>query len=125
MTDFEWEIIRTVYDAALAHTDHCIGRIVDYIDAHLNDSIIIILGDHGKYLGERNLLTHWLHKDAAVSHVPLIIKGATSMLDYEGPIQPIDVHRTLLEELNISHEMLQGIDLRHNEREWSIIQRGE
>jgi uncharacterized sulfatase len=83
------------------------------------------VGGGEEFLGEKDLGTHWLRPHDAVSHIPLIVKGPTQIAEYDGPIQPIDIHTTLLEELDLNYDLSQGFDLRHENREWCVIQSGE
>ena len=123
-SDREWAAINALYDGSLAYTDEQIKSVVDYIRSELDDTVVIITGDHGELFGERGQLAHRVVAHDAVSHVPLIISGPTEITDYDGHIQHIDVVKTILNEVGIDHDLFQGFDLRNETRRYSVTQRG-
>lgn len=123
-SDVEWQALEAMYDASLAYTDQRIGDVYDFVRTNMEDTVLVVTGDHGELFGERGLLAHRLTTHDAVCHVPLVVAGPTSLLDYEGHVQHADVVYTLLSELDCSTDGLQGRDLRYTSREWSVVQRG-
>lgn len=123
-SETQWSVINALYDACLAYTDERIGEIVSHIKSKLDDVVIVITGDHGELLGELGLFGHRLATHDAASHVPLVIDGPTELVDYEGHIQHIDVMRVLLSEAGVD-ELEQGVDLREEGRDWSVVQHCE
>jgi arylsulfatase A-like enzyme/Tfp pilus assembly protein PilF len=65
------------YDAEIASADAQIGRLVDALraDGRLDDTLIVIVADHGEMLGEHGELTHGFFIYEAATHIPLIISG--------------------------------------------------
>jgi len=63
------------YLGAIAFMDSELQRLSDLLDRNglLEDSIVIIAGDHGESLGEHRELTHGFFIYQAVLHVPLIV----------------------------------------------------
>ncbi|WP_336361984.1 sulfatase [Halalkalicoccus salilacus] len=123
-SDEEWEVILALYNASIKYTDEQISSIIEYLDSILGETIFIITGDHGEMLGEQDLIGHRLVTHDAICHVPLIIQGPTALTEYDGIIQHIDIMRTLFEEINVKTETIQGKDLRKENRDYAIIQRG-
>lgn len=122
----EWAAIHAMYDGEIAHTDHLVGSLFEYVQSlDLGETVFVVTADHGELLGERGLLAHKVVINDAVTHVPLVVHGFDELLDHDSErIQHIDLVRTLLECAGARTEQLQGIDLREETREHSIIQRG-
>lgn len=111
-----WKLSLRNYFAAITHTDTHIGRVFDAIKAspHADDTLIILVSDHGLHLGEHNRFRkHTLLEQ--VANVPLIIHDparpvkqvitdpvalidiAPTVMDYAGlPPMPGRVGRSLL-----------------------------
>jgi hypothetical protein len=49
-----------LYDGELAYTDHHLGRLFDWLEktGRINDTMIVIMADHGESLGERRVWRH-------------------------------------------------------------------
>lgn len=70
-------VIRDLYRAEVSYVDHCIGRLLEKVEALklLDDTVIVFTTDHGTHLGELG----YVQKQAAllnrcVMHLPLIIR---------------------------------------------------
>ncbi len=65
-----------LYDDEIAYNDACIGRIVDYLKTHAlyDETLFIILGDHGEAFYEHDVYSHGHAPFDEVIHVPLILK---------------------------------------------------
>ncbi len=64
------------YDGALVYADLLFGRFLDELAARglLDNSIIIVMGDHGEDLFEHDHVNHRISLHDASTHVPLIIR---------------------------------------------------
>ncbi len=69
-------LLSDLYDAEIATLDREIGRFVAALrrDGILDDTLLIITGDHGEHFGENGLLEHSLSLGRPLLHVPLIIR---------------------------------------------------
>lgn len=125
-SDEEWQTLEKLYDAAIEYVDELLSDLFDYVRSlDLGPTVFIVTADHGELFGEQGMLAHKVVVDDAVSHVPLVVHGFDEILSYEGEtVQHADVMRTLLETVGADTEQLQGIDMREEEREFSIVQRG-
>ncbi|ELZ23108.1 sulfatase [Halosimplex carlsbadense 2-9-1] len=121
--DDEWTALRTLYDTAIAYVDHLTGELVSAARQRLNDPVIVVTADHGELFGERGLLAHMLVNNAAVANVPLVVAGANEFPE-AGPIQHADVMKMLCRDLDVDHPVPVGRDLREEEREFTVVQRG-
>jgi arylsulfatase A-like enzyme len=66
-----------LYDLEIAYMDHWIGRMLDELETRgdLENTLIVVTGDHGESLGEHGELYHTLFIYDATIHVPMIIAG--------------------------------------------------
>ena len=65
------------YYAANAYSDNEFGRILTALDAspYANNTIIVLMSDHGMHLGDHQLFGKWSVYEQA-TRTPLIIAGA-------------------------------------------------
>jgi arylsulfatase A-like enzyme/Flp pilus assembly protein TadD len=65
------------YDAEIASADTQVGRLIEALraDGRLEDTLIVVVADHGEMLGEHGELTHGFFIYEAATHIPLIING--------------------------------------------------
>lgn len=68
--------MRALYEAEVAYMDHQIGRFFEELKAKglYDDAMIILVSDHGEFLGERGLFEHSYRLDRELTAVPLLIK---------------------------------------------------
>ncbi len=76
LTKEEKYLFNALYDEELLHLDTVIKDFIIWLkrEGYFNNSMIIILSDHGEFLGERNLLSHGLTLYHEELSIPLIIK---------------------------------------------------
>lgn len=123
LSDDEWEALHAMYDAEIRYTDEMVGRIYDFVQScDLGETIFVVTADHGEHFGERGELAHVLGLDDAVTNVPLVVDGLD--IDTDGVVQHIDVMKTLVAMGGGRTEQFQGVDLRTEQREYAISQRG-
>lgn len=65
------------YDAEVAFTDSLIGRLLDHLQARgrLDDTVIVVVGDHGESLGEHQEHGHGFFVYDTTVQIPLIVSG--------------------------------------------------
>ena len=65
------------YDVGVRYADDHVGRILDVLCRHgvLEETVVIVSGDHGENLGELNVYGDHQTADQPTSRVPLIIAG--------------------------------------------------
>ncbi|MCP4807968.1 MAG: sulfatase [Proteobacteria bacterium] len=70
------ELIGGSYDGAVRYADAWFGELMAGLEARgeLDDTLIIVFGDHGELLGEEGLYNHRPPLDPAVLQVPLLIR---------------------------------------------------
>jgi arylsulfatase A-like enzyme len=100
------EILRALYRAEVAFGDERIGRILDMVrsQGELDDTLVVVVGDHGENIGDHGLMEHQLCLYESVLRVPLIMR-LPGVLDggvrRDGPVQLHDVMPTVLDALGV------------------------
>ena len=66
-----------LYDLEIAYMDYWIGRLLNELETRgdLEETLIVVTGDHGESLGEHGELYHTLFIYDATIHVPMILVG--------------------------------------------------
>lgn len=88
------------YLAAISFVDHCVGRVLDALDAspHASNTLVVLWSDHGFHLGEKH---HWAKRTLweESTRVPLLFAGPGVQANAvcEEPASLIDLYPTLLE----------------------------
>ncbi|MFB6219675.1 MAG: sulfatase, partial [Halobacteriaceae archaeon] len=71
LADVDWERLRRLYQAGVAHADHLLGRALDGLP---EDTWIIVTADHGELLGEHGgEMRHQFSLHDEVINVPLVV----------------------------------------------------
>jgi arylsulfatase A-like enzyme len=121
--DEEWRDIRALYDGSIAYNDHLVGRLREGLESMgaWDDTLVVVVGDHGDLLGEHGLAGHrWavgLYRP--VTHVPLVMRlpgGEPAGVRSEALVQLADVPRTIAAICGCSDALAQtaagAVDLR-------------
>jgi arylsulfatase A-like enzyme len=92
------------YDSELRFLDEHLGRLLEGLAAHGVDDedYVVILSDHGEYLGEHNILGH--NKDIYEEGIaiPLLVRGPEIGAGHDSKlIQTVDVPKLILEQLGL------------------------
>jgi hypothetical protein len=78
-TEDDRRFFRARYDALLTYLDGEIGRLLAVLredDPELDDTLVVVVADHGENLGEEGLIDHADGLTDGVQHVPWILAGA-------------------------------------------------
>jgi arylsulfatase A-like enzyme/Flp pilus assembly protein TadD len=92
------------YDAELAYVDEQLDRLLSILEESgaLEDTVIVVVGDHGESLGEHGELTHSMTVYDATLRVPMLIvspKGVRQGHRVQEPVSLVDLTPTLLDQL--------------------------
>ena len=65
-----------LYDGEIAYADSALGNFIQYLkkSGSYENSLIIVVGDHGEGLGEHREETHGIFLYDSTTHVPLLVK---------------------------------------------------
>ncbi len=96
-----------LYDGEIAYADSALGNFVAYLKklGRYENSVIVVVGDHGEGLGEHHEDTHGIFLYDSTTHVPLIVKlpsrsNAAKVVDAQ--VRTIDILPTVLDLLHAS-----------------------
>jgi arylsulfatase A-like enzyme len=108
--------VRNQFDNALRYLDHCVGRIHTAVEnnSYVDDSIVVLIGDHGEAFMEHGVARHGLNLYQEVLTVPLIISapGWVSPMRRSDPVSQLDVNPTVTGLLGLRpHPSWQGVDV--------------
>lgn len=119
ITDEEFTILRDLYDEEILYTDAQLGMLVDYLrrNGELDNTFLIVLGDHGENIGEHGLMAHRFSLHQTLLRVPFVMRYPNvvpSGVEHKY-VQLTDVMPTILSAVGrselIAELKLHGIDL--------------
>jgi arylsulfatase A-like enzyme len=90
------------YDGGIAYLDHQVETLVGELDrrAAANNTMVIIVSDHGEGFGEHGLFTHRTALYRELIHVPLIVRWpghVPSQARIKAPVTIADISATVLD----------------------------
>ncbi|WP_247730117.1 sulfatase [Halovivax limisalsi] len=103
--DAEWDDIRALYDAEIAHMDAELGRLFDWLrdTGRWDETAVIVAADHGELHGEHDLYGHEFALYEQLIAVPLLVKhpdlGAGRRDDL---VELLDCYHTVLDALDVA-----------------------
>src|SRR5712692_3996819 len=106
-----------LYDGEIAYADSALANFVTYLKKQgwYDNSLIIVVGDHGEGLGEHHEETHGIFLYDSTIHVPLLVKLPNSReagKEIEAQVRTTDILPTILELLGLPiPETLDGASL--------------
>ena len=93
-----------LYDGEIAYADSALANFIGYLKSHLlyENSLIVIVGDHGEGLGEHHEDTHGIFLYDSTTHVPLVLKTPARitkvvMKVVEAQVRTTDILPTVLD----------------------------
>ncbi len=103
---------RELYWAEVAYQDHHFGQLLEWLreTGRLDDTLVVVLADHGENLGEHGLLSHQYCLFDTLLHVPLVVRGpgvprGQRMTE---PVQTQDMFHLMLDAANIAAPHAEG-----------------
>jgi len=89
------------YDSGVAHVDRLLGQLLDVLEVsnQRDNTIVVVVGDHGESLGEGGRLGHDNTLNESVIRVPLVWsdpEGDRRGLDPDRDVSLVDIMPTLL-----------------------------
>jgi len=88
------------YDAEVAVADSQLGRLLDTLElqGRLDETLVVVTGDHGEMLGEHGEATHGFFIYDAATHIPVIVAGpGVPAREVPDQIRIVDLMPTALE----------------------------
>ena len=102
--DNEWEDIRGLYDAEIAHIDSQLTRLFDHLKetGRWDDTMVVVCADHGELHGEHDLYGHEFCIYDQLVNVPLMVKHPKLEQERrEDQVELIDLYHTVLDSLGV------------------------
>lgn len=100
LTVDELRVWRQLYAAEVAYQDHAVGQLLQWLEqtGRDDDTLIIVVADHGESLGEHGLLNHGYGLYEPLIHVPLVMRGPNVPrgATVSGLVQTSDIFGTVL-----------------------------
>jgi arylsulfatase A-like enzyme len=95
-----------LYDGEIAYADSALANLVAYLkkNGRYDNSLIVVVGDHGEGLGEHHENTHGIFLYDSTTHVPLIVKlpgGSDSGKVVSAQVRTTDILPTITDFLRI------------------------
>ena len=101
ITDRQWRQTRACYYALIGELDHQFGRLLEQLEVAgaLDDTVVMVLSDHGRYMGAHGFDAHNFGAFEEAYHIPLIVAGPTIAADQctDALVSIIDLCPTILE----------------------------
>ena len=109
MTERDFEALEALYAAELNYLDHRIGQLYDRLESigELDDTVLIVVGDHGENIGEHGLMDHQYCLYDTLLHVPLVIRYPSSLPEgkvTDALVELRDLYPTVLEFADLQSE---------------------
>ena len=98
--DDEWDDIRGLYDAEIAHIDSQLTRLFDWLKEtdRWDDTAVVVCADHGELHGEHGLYGHEFGLYDPLVNVPLLVKHPELDADRrEDTVELLDLYHTVLD----------------------------
>lgn len=103
------------YDAEIASSDAQVGRLLDALQlaGRLEDTLVVVTGDHGEMLGEHGEQSHGFFIYDAATHIPVIVSGpGVPVREVPDQVRIVDLMPTALELLQVpAPKAVQGVSL--------------
>jgi arylsulfatase A-like enzyme len=95
----DFELLRDLYDAALAYLDSEIGRLYSFLSDRrlLQDTVVVLTSDHGDNIGDHGLMDHAYSLHDTLLRVPLVITypDGPAGLRVSEQVQLVDIFPTV------------------------------
>jgi arylsulfatase A-like enzyme len=115
------DYLRAAYLAEVAFMDQQIGRLVRTLRERklYDNATIVLVADHGEFLGEGGFFSHGCRLDPELTHVPLIVKWPHQRhSERVGALAShVDIFPTLVEAAGLQPVMTEGLSLSSRARD--------
>lgn len=106
-------VLQRLYLADASFTDSRLSDLLAPLraDGTLDDTLLIVVGDHGESIGEHGLMEHQFALYENVLHVPLVMRWPGHLAAgtvREAPVQLIDIAPTVLDAVGLSPSVWSG-----------------
>lgn len=119
MDDEDFDALETLYNSELRYLDDRIYEVYAYLEecGKLDETVIIIVGDHGENFGEHGMMDHQYCLYDTLLHVPLVIRYPEMLQEghrIDGLVELRDLYPTLLDVADIEQPDIDTPVSRHS-----------
>lgn len=102
LSEIDLRTLRELYLAEIAYADHHLGQLISWLrqTRRLDNTLVIVLADHGESFGEHNMLEHQFNLYDSLLRIPLVVRYPAQFPAGQrvaDPVQSLDVFATALE----------------------------
>lgn len=120
------EITKDLYRGTIYQTDALVQRLVNAIDADgiLENTVLVVFGDHGDHLGDDGHFGHQFSVDDALIRVPLLVIDPTDSIPTDRAsdvVQLNDLYPTALSIADVDAPPTRSVDLTTDGRESAYV----
>ena len=103
LSSMDAEALNVFYDAEVFTQDLLLGEFFSLLESHgkLDEAFVIVVGDHGDHLGEKQQINHAFGVYEELVHVPLIIR------DPQGVLKQGSKHKALVSTTQLFNTILE------------------
>ncbi|MGV8968378.1 MAG: sulfatase [Cellulomonas sp.] len=107
VTDERIRSVRQGYFAAISEIDHHVGRILETLERldRADRTVVVVVSDHGEWLGDHLRFSKGYPADDPVSRVPLVVRWPRGLVEpgrrVSTIVEAVDVMPTVLDALGI------------------------
>ena len=106
----EAQTLNDMYDAEVAYQDHLLHQLLATLEQpeHRDNTVVIIVGDHGEMLGEHQIMGHGIGVHQELVHVPLMIRFPGQETDHrvKKAVSTMHIFHTLLDVAGINSDKI-------------------
>jgi arylsulfatase A-like enzyme len=111
--DEEWDDIRGLYDAEIAHMDAELGQLFGWLKetGQWDDTMVVVCADHGELHGEHDLYGHEFCVYDQLVNVPLLVKHPDLAAERRTDlVELLDLYHTVLDTLDAERAVADASD---------------
>lgn len=106
LSERELAVWRDLYVAEVAYADYRLGLLVNWLQrtGRMNDTLVIVVADHGENLGEHGLFNHQYCVYDTLLRVPLVMRCPSLLptgLRVSHQVQTLDLFKTILDVVGV------------------------
>lgn len=95
LSETDRDVLRRQYDAAIRYLDDRTGELINFVKTRglLDETVVVIVSDHGEYLGGHGMWAHRFSTYEDLAHVVMMLRepGRTTGVRVESPAQPSEL----------------------------------
>jgi len=107
--------LEAAYLAEVAFMDHQLGRLLDGLDARgvLDDAVVVVVADHGEFLGEDGFFSHACRLEPELTWVPMLVRWPGQLVGDRSAqlVSHVDVFGTALDAVGLPVRSHDGLPL--------------